>query len=192
MIIFALQKLFLAEILIVTLSFRKKTNNDYIFFNLNQSMGKSQETFNKKEREKKRQKRKKEKLERRAERKEQKKTDILEGKVSGDNFMYVDENGNLTPEPPDPLKKKVINVDDIVLGATKAGDFDTGEVIRKGTVKFFNDEKGYGFIIDPKTNESFFVHAAGLIDEIKDRDSVTFEVEMGPKGPVAIGVKVKR
>ena len=155
-------------------------------------MGKSQETFNKKEREKKRQKRKKEKAERRVERKEQKKQDILDGKPTGDVFMYVDEDGNLTPTPPDPLKKRKFKAEDIVLGVPKAGDLDPADAIRKGSVKFFNQEKGYGFIVDPKTNESFFVHAASLIDEIKDRDSVTFEVEMGPKGPVAVGVKIKK
>ena len=155
-------------------------------------MGKSQETFNKKEREKKRRKKKQEKAERRAERKEQKKLEALEGKKKEDNFMYVDEDGNLTPIPPDPKKKRKINAEDIVLGIPKKGDIDPADLIRKGSVKFFNEDKGYGFIVDPNTNESFFVHVKNTLEPIGDKDKVTFEVEMGPKGPTAINVKLAK
>jgi len=153
-------------------------------------MGKSQETFNKKEREKKKRKKKKEKAERRAERKEQKKLEALEGKPKEDNFMYVDEDGNLTSTPPDPKKKRKINAEDIVLGIPKKGEIDPADLIRKGVVKFFKEDKGYGFIVDPNTNESFFVHAKSLSEPITDRDKVTFEVEMGPKGANAVNVNL--
>ena len=62
--------------------------------------------------------------------------------------------------------------------------------IRKGTVTFFNDSKGYGFIKDTLTQQSVFVHANGLINQIKENDKVAFEVEMGQKGPSAIRVKL--
>ena len=147
-------------------------------------MGKSQQSFNKKEREKKRQKKRKDK----AERKEQRKQDALEGKTTQE-FMYVDENGNLTPTPPDPTKKTEINVEDIQISVPKKGDIEEEDPIRTGKVKFFNSEKGYGFIIDKITQDSIFVHIAGLIDEIDSNDQVTFEVEMGPKGPNAVRVQ---
>jgi cold shock CspA family protein len=64
------------------------------------------------------------------------------------------------------------------------------DTLRKGIVTFFNDSKGYGFIKDSETQESIFVHANGLLDPIKDNNKVTFEVEMGHKGPNAVKVKL--
>ena len=61
--------------------------------------------------------------------------------------------------------------------------------MKTGTVKFFNEAKGFGFIKD-ETGEEFFVHATGLIDKIREDDSVTFEVTEGKKGLNAIEVKL--
>lgn len=61
--------------------------------------------------------------------------------------------------------------------------------MKTGTVKFFNNEKGFGFIKDNDTNKDVFVHKSGLIDRIYEDDQVTFEVEDTPKGPSAINVK---
>lgn len=58
-----------------------------------------------------------------------------------------------------------------------------------GTVKFFNESKGYGFIRDNESNQEFFVHATGLIDKIAQNDTVSFEVTEGKKGMNAINVK---
>ena len=148
------------------------------------------DSFGKKEREKKRQKRKKEKAERKAQRKAE--AEEGGGKSFEDMIMYVDEFGNLTPTPPDPSKKKKIRAEDIEIGIPRQGEGPPPETIRKGTVKFFNEEKGYGFIIDRETKDSIFVHANGLMDQIRERDRVTFEVEMGPKGPNAVRVKLSR
>ena len=145
-------------------------------------MGKSQETFNKKEREKKKQK---DKEERKEERKANNK-----GKSFEDMIAYVDEFGNLTSTPPDPNKRREIKVEDIQIGATKQAEIDPAEIVRNGTVSFFNESKGYGFIRDKQTNESVFVHISGLIDKINENDKVTFEVEMGQKGPNAVKVKI--
>ncbi len=60
----------------------------------------------------------------------------------------------------------------------------------KGTVKFFNETKGFGFIIEEDSQKDYFVHVSGLIDEIKEGDNVEFEVTEGRKGLNAIDVKV--
>lgn len=59
-----------------------------------------------------------------------------------------------------------------------------------GTVKFFNDSKGFGFIVEDDTTKEFFVHVSGLIDEIREGDNVEFELTEGRKGLNAVNVKV--
>jgi len=140
------------------------------------------DSFNKKDREKKRRKKNEEK----AERKQKKK---LEGKKEVE-FVYVDENGNFTDPPPDPTKKSKIKVEDIQIGVPKKEDREPIDPIREGVVKFFNSEKGYGFITDNETRESLFVHIGNVTGDIGDNDKVKFEVGNGDKGPIAINVKV--
>lgn len=60
----------------------------------------------------------------------------------------------------------------------------------KGTVKFFNDSKGFGFIKEDETEKEHFVHISGLVDEIREGDSVEFELTEGKKGLNAIDVKL--
>jgi CspA family cold shock protein len=60
----------------------------------------------------------------------------------------------------------------------------------KGTVKFFNETKGFGFIIDEESKKEYFVHVSGLIDKIKENDEVEFELEEGRKGLNAMNVKL--
>ena len=60
----------------------------------------------------------------------------------------------------------------------------------KGTVKFFNETKGFGFIAEEGSNKEHFVHVSGLIDEIREGDSVEFELKEGKKGLNAVNVKV--
>ncbi len=59
-----------------------------------------------------------------------------------------------------------------------------------GTVKFFNDTKGFGFIKEDETGTEYFVHVSGLIDEVNENDKVTFELEEGRKGLNAVNVKL--
>ena len=61
--------------------------------------------------------------------------------------------------------------------------------MNNGTVKFFNNEKGFGFIKDENSNQEYFVHVSGLIDEIRENDRVTFELQEGRKGLNAVNVK---
>jgi len=149
-------------------------------------MSKSQETWNKKEREKKKQKSRKDKEEKKQERKENAK----EGKSLDDMLAYIDENGNLSSTPPDPAKKKKIRLEDIQIGVPRHIPADPADAIRKGTVTFFNESKGYGFIKDQATQESIFVHANGLVDPVRENSKVIFEIEMGPKGPNAVKVRL--
>ena len=59
----------------------------------------------------------------------------------------------------------------------------------KGIVKFFNVTKGFGFIKDDESQNEYFVHVTGLIDQIKENDHVTFELQDGRKGLIAVNVK---
>ncbi len=61
---------------------------------------------------------------------------------------------------------------------------------KEGTVKFFNSEKGFGFISQSDNRNDVFVHSTGLIDQIRENDKVSFDVEEGRKGPNAVNVKV--
>lgn len=148
-------------------------------------MARSQETFNKKEKEKKRLKKRQDKEQKREERKSQ----SDKGKDLEEMFAYVDENGNITDTPPDPTKKKVIKTEDIEIGIAKQPELTADDLIRKGTVTFFNESKGYGFIKDLDTQESIFFHVNGLEEEVTENNKVTFEVEKGLKGLNAVKVK---
>ena len=59
----------------------------------------------------------------------------------------------------------------------------------QGTVKFFNESKGYGFITEASSNKEHFVHISGLIDKIKEGDTVEFDLKEGKKGLNAVNVK---
>ncbi|MDX5585477.1 MAG: cold shock domain-containing protein [Aureibaculum sp.] len=148
-------------------------------------MAKSQQTFNKTEKEKlrrkKREDKKKKKEARRAEAKEN---------PQGIQFAYVDHYGNLTDTPPDPSLKTKVDAKSIELGIPKKVE-EFFDPIRNGKVSFFDSSKGFGFILDTETQEKYFTHVSGLIDEIAENDKVTFELEKGMKGLNAVRVKKK-
>ena len=62
--------------------------------------------------------------------------------------------------------------------------------MKTGKVKFFNNSKGFGFIKDAESEKEYFVHASGLVDQIKEGDTVTFELTEGKKGLNAVKVKL--
>jgi cold shock CspA family protein len=147
-------------------------------------MGRSQETFNKKEKEKLRLKKRNDKALKKEERK-------ASGSSSLDDMIaYVDENGHISSTPPDLTKKKKIKSEDIQIGIAKREELEPEDLIRKGTVSYYNDSKGFGFIKDHVSQESVFVHANSLIDQIGEGSKVTFETQMGPKGLMAVKVSL--
>jgi cold shock CspA family protein len=146
-------------------------------------MAKSQETWNKKEKEKKRQKKQEIKAQKREERKANSKGGSLDNMIA-----YVDEYGNISSTPPDPTKKQRINAESIEIGVPRRKNEEV-DINRKGTVTFFNESKGFGFIKDSDSQESIFTHINGHIDMIKENDRVTFQVEQGQKGLNAVRVK---
>jgi len=148
-------------------------------------MGKSQETFAKKEKEKKKLKQRQDK----EEKMEERRANGKKGKSLEDMMAYLDENGNLSSTPPDPGKKKVFKQEDMQIGVPKQVPLSADELIRTGVVTFFNDTKGFGFIKDSISQESVFVHVNQLSEPIRENDKVSFEVEMGPKGLNAVNVK---
>jgi len=147
-------------------------------------MAKSQQTFNKIEKEKQRAKKREEKKKKKEERKSN-------PKGSDFDIAYVDEFGNLTDTPPDPSNKIEVDAEDIVLGVPKKeeGAEEDTRKDKEGKVSFFDHSKGFGFIIDTMSQEKYFVHVSGLIDEIEENDKVTFELERGMKGMNAVRVK---
>ena len=148
-------------------------------------MAKSQETFNKKEKEKKRLKKRQDKQQKKEERKSTSNQDF------DSMIAYVDENGVITDEPIDPTTKTEVKLEDIAVSVPKGSDEDY-DPIRKGTITFFNESKGFGFIKDLETKQDVFVHANNVIGEIKEGNLVTYEVEMGQRGPNAVRVQISK
>ena len=107
-----------------------------------------------------------------------------------DMIAYLDENGNLSPTPPDPRKRVEVKLEDIQIGVPEYVPPTQAELTRTGKVTFFNTAKGFGFIKDHVSQESIFVHANNLSVPIKENDKVTFEVEPGQRGPMAVNVKL--
>ncbi|WP_445957410.1 cold-shock protein [Yeosuana sp.] len=148
-------------------------------------MAKSQVTFNKIEKEKKRLKKREEKQKKKDARKSEAKEN-----PQGIQFAYVDYNGNLTDTPPDPSMKIKVEAESIEIGIPKKEDREEEATVDKqGKVSFFDSSKGFGFIIDSVSQEKYFVHVSGLLEEIQENDKVTYELERGQKGMNAVRVK---
>jgi cold shock CspA family protein len=148
-------------------------------------MGRSQETFSKKEVRIKKEKKRKAKAEKRA----KKVTDTKKSSFE-DMIAYVDEFGKISSTPPDPTKKTVVIAEDIELKITKNDPGSAPDFVRKGVITFFNESKGFGFIRDLASNQSIFVHANNLQEPVKENNIVVFEIGKGPKGPTALNVKL--
>ncbi len=148
-------------------------------------MAKSQQTFNKSEKEKKRLKKREDKRKKM----EARKLEAQENGKKGIQFAYVDHDGNLTDTPPDPSMKIEIDAESIEIAIPKKEELEEPDPIRNGKVSYFDTSKGFGFIIDLENNEKYFTHVSGLIDEIAENDKVTFELERGMKGMNAVKVK---
>ncbi len=144
-------------------------------------MAKSRETFNKRSREIQRQKQKQEKKEKMQERRSQPK-----GKQLEDMIAYIDEDGNITNTAPDPRLKKVFKAEDIQIATPPGNERDSSHT---GMINFFNEEKGFGFIVDAKFQQRIFFHSSQLQEPVKMHDKVKFDTENSDRGLVAIAVK---
>jgi len=147
-------------------------------------MGKSRETFSKKEKEKKRLKKRRDK----EEKMEERRANPTKGQSLDDMLAFVDENGNISSTPPDRSRMQEINLEDIQLGAAPVRESEE-DAIHTGVLESFNDEKGYGFIRDSKTKQTVFVHQNNMAEPINRGNAVSFELEHTPKGVAAINVK---
>ncbi len=152
-------------------------------------MARSQQTFSKSEKEKKRLKKREDKRKKM----EARKADKDENGTDGIPMAYVNHLGQIVDTPPDPADKVEIDVEDIVLGIPKKEDSDEDKFdpVHKGTVSFFDTSKGFGFILDNGSQEKYFTHVSGIIDQIKENDKVTFELEKGQRGMNAVKVKLQ-
>jgi len=149
-------------------------------------MAKSQQTYNKSEKEKKRLKKREDKKKKMEARRLEKEA----GGSEGIQFAYVDHNGNLTDTPPDPSMKVKVDATSIEVSIPKTLDSEKEETdfTKTGKVSFFDTSKGFGFIVDTNSQEKYFTHVSGLIDNIAENDMVSFELEKGMKGMNAVKV----
>lgn len=138
---------------------------------------------NKRDLEKKRQQKQEEKQRRKEERKANSGGGGLESMMA-----YVDENGQLTSTPPDPTKRKEIALEDIEIGVPRREHEEVSNE-HTGRIDFFDTSKGFGFIKEDGTQERFFVHISGLLDDVQANDKVIFETERGPRGMNAVRVR---
>ncbi|HPE77527.1 MAG TPA: cold shock domain-containing protein [Draconibacterium sp.] len=148
-------------------------------------MGRSQESFNKKDVRNKKEKKRKEKAAKKLAKRDGEKSSF------DDMIAYVDENGVITDQPIDPSTKTEVKLEDIAVSVPKGSDEEV-DPIRRGTITFFNESKGFGFIKDLETKQDVFVHANNVIGEIKEGNLVTYEVEMGQRGPNAVRVQISK
>jgi cold shock CspA family protein len=141
------------------------------------------DSWNKREREKKKQQSKKEKEERKRERKDQAKSG------PGNMIAYIDEFGNIVSTPPDPSTRTEIKAEEIEVSVPKQKPMEEEDPIREGTLTFFNQSRGFGFIRDHITQESIFVHINDMKKLLSENTKVRFEVRMDVKGAHAINVE---
>jgi cold shock CspA family protein len=146
-------------------------------------MGRSQETFSKKEKEKKKIKKRKEKELKRQERKEN-----SEGGGLDKMIAYVDEFGNISNTPPEEQKKIKVKAENIELGVPKR-EKEEMQTDFTGQVAFYNDSKGFGFIREDNSGEKYFFHINNVNFEIQENDKVSFELARGRKGMDAVNVQ---
>ena len=146
-------------------------------------LGTHMATFEKRQKEKKRLQKKQDKQRRKDDRK------ANPGGSSLDDMMaYVDEFGQIVDTPPDPANKVEIDASEIELGVPKREKVEI-DPVHQGKLDFFDTSKGFGFINEIGSQERYFVHISGMIDEINEGDKVSFELERGPKGMNAVRVK---
>ena len=147
-------------------------------------MARSKDTFGKREKEKQRQKEKREKQQKMEERR----ANQTKGKSLDEMMAYIDENGNITSTPPDPEKRKPVNLEDIEIGVPKR--IEEEEPIKEGKIDYYDGSKGFGFILQNDGAKIFF-HINQTTYPVREGDWVNYTIERGPKGWNAVGVTKK-
>lgn len=104
--------------------------------------------------------------------------------------MYMGADGQLTTEKPENFMREEVSLDEIQISTPKKEELEQEDPVKIGIVNNFNSDKGYGFIKQKESNDSFFVHINNVEGTIKEGNKVSFEVEKGPKGLVAVKVKL--
>ena len=145
-------------------------------------MGRSSISYNKKELEKKRAQKRKEKQQR----KEERKANAGSGSLD-DMIAYVDQNGMITSEMPEPTNKQEIDIEDIAVSTPKKQD--VADPVLKGRVEHFNKDKGYGFIKDSSSTEKYFFHITDAFPNISEGATVSFELARGNRGLNAVKIE---
>ncbi|NIG54457.1 cold-shock protein [Chitinophaga sp. Cy-1792] len=140
------------------------------------------ESFSKKENRNKKAKSKEDK----AQRAQERKLNNNKGKGLEDMLAYVDENGNLSATPPKETRKTDIDAKDIRIGATPRPAEDP---VKTGTVTFYNQTKGFGFIAEDNSREDVFFHMNELLDPVREKDKVSFTKERNSKGYYAAAIR---
>lgn len=148
-------------------------------------MGRSSISFNKKELEKKRAQKRKEKQKR----KEERKASGTGGSLN-EMIAYVDENGVITSEMPEPGKKKEIDINKIAVSTPKKENME--DPVLKGRVEHFNKDKGYGFIKDISSAEKYFFHIKDAFPHISEGVIVVFELTRGNRGLNAVKIEPEK
>ena len=106
------------------------------------------------------------------------------GELKQDEFVYVDHLGNFTDTPPDPAEKEEISLESINLGAAK------NQILMKNPrkVSFYDSEKGFGFIKNISSHDSYFFHFSECKDTLNVGDKVQFDTVRGEKGLNAVKI----
>lgn len=104
-------------------------------------------------------------------------------------LAYVDENGVLHSTPQDVNPKEKVDASEILISVPKQSDVKE-DLPLTGKVDHFNVSKGYGFIKDASSNETYFFHVTGAPANIAEGDEVTFEIERGTRGMNAVRISI--
>lgn len=147
-------------------------------------MNRKGDSFGKRNVKSKQELKRKEKEEKRLMRKDSDKKSSLD-----DMIAYVDENGMITSTPPDPEKKTEVSLEDIIIRSPRKEDIAESNPERKGVLSQFNASRGFGFIRDHETGQSYFVHVSEFAEPLTEGDEVIFLVSKSIRGLAAVSVK---
>ncbi len=132
---------------------------------------------------------KKKQVQKRMERQQRREARKKRGPASFEDMIaYVDEYGRITDTPPNPAEREEVKLEDIEV-AIPTDEEIAEELALDGRVKFYNPDKGFGFIKAKEHNDQFFFHISNAPEDIAENDRVTFQLENSPRGLNAVEVE---